>query len=86
MQANEIKKVKIDWASNCFNCGHDEAEIQTTASVGVFYDGDAVECCSCGAQGEMFAQGEDTDICWYEIGDNLPDLPESVVQSLGEVS
>lgn len=83
MQANEIKKVKIDWASDCFNCGHHEAEIQSTANVGVFHDGDAVKCCYCGAQGEMFAQGEDTDICWYEGEDGLP---ESVILSLGEVS
>lgn len=77
-------KVKIKWASNCFNCGHDEAVVFSTAKVGLFHDGDDVQCCNCGHGGVMDANGEDTDVAWDEgISE---DLPESVKQSLKEVS
>lgn len=78
-----MAEIKITWASNCFNCGHPEAKVFSTANIGVFHDGDAVECCNCGHKGEMSANGEDTDIYWYEDEDPLP---SSVVKSLKEVS
>lgn len=77
-------EMKMDWGSNCFNCGHAEAIIYSTSSiVGTFNDGDKVKCCNCGHDGEMDARGEDSDIYWYEgLSENLP---PAVAQSLKEV-
>ena len=78
-------EMKIDWGSDCFNCGHREAIIYSTSSlVGTFHDGDKVKCCNCGHEGEMDARGEDSDIYWYE--GLSQDLPSEIVQSLKEVS
>lgn len=69
-QEQKITELKVEWASDCFNCGHHEAIIYSTASEastkGWFHDGDAVKCCKCGHTGEMDARGEDSDICWNE--------------------
>lgn len=80
---DERREVKINWASNCFNCGHEEAIVYSTASVGMFHDGDEVRCCNCGHEGCMDANGEDTDISWDE--GLSQDLPADVSQSLKEV-
>ena len=78
-----MTKVKIKWASNCFNCGHDEAIVFSTASVGLFHDGDEVKCCNCGHKGSLDANGEDTDIYWDE--GSFEELSEVIKQSLREV-
>ena len=69
-QEQKITLLKVEWASDCFECGHHEAIIYSTASEastkGWFHDGDAVKCCKCGHTGEMDARGEDSDICWNE--------------------
>ena len=69
-QEQKITLLKVEWASDCFECGHHEAIIHSTASEasakGWFHDGDAVKCCKCGHTGEMDARGEDSDICWNE--------------------
>lgn len=80
---DERREVKINWASNCFNCGHEEAIVYSTASVGMLHDGDEVRCCNCGHEGFMDANGEDTDISWDE--GLSQDLPADVSQSLKEV-
>ncbi|TCB48446.1 hypothetical protein E0H83_01385 [Acinetobacter terrestris] len=65
-----MTELKVEWACDCFECGHHEAIIYSTASEastkGWFHDGDAVKCCKCGHTGEMDARGEDSDICWNE--------------------
>ncbi|MBI1452833.1 hypothetical protein IL972_13015 [Acinetobacter sp. FL51] len=78
-----MTEIIITCASNCFNCGHPEAKVFSTANIGVFHDGDAVECCNCGHKDEMSANGEDKDIYWYEDEDPFP---RSAVKSLKEVS
>lgn len=69
-QEQKVTELKIEWASDCFNCGHHEAIIYSTASEaaskGWFHDGDKAKCCKCGHEGEIDARGEDSDICWYE--------------------
>lgn len=69
-QEQKTTELKVEWASDCFECGHHEAIIYSTASEastkGWFHDGDAVKCCKCGHAGEMDARGEDSDICWNE--------------------
>lgn len=65
-----MTELKIEWASDCFKCGHHEAIIYSTAAEastkGWFHDGDKAKCCKCGHEGEMDAYGEDSDICWNE--------------------
>jgi hypothetical protein len=69
-QEPKITELKIEWASDCFKCGHHEAIIYSTAAeastMGWFHDGDEVKCTGCGNTGEMDARGEDSDICWNE--------------------
>ena len=69
-QKQKVTELKIEWASDCFNCGHHEAIIYSTASEaaskGWFHDGDKAKCCKCGHEGEIDARSEDSDICWYE--------------------
>lgn len=80
-----MSEMKIDWGSDCFNCGHHEVIVKSTASMaGLFLDGDDVECCNCGNKGVMDCNGEDTDIAWDE--GLSQDLPSTVAQSLKEVS
>ena len=76
-------EMKIDWGSDCFNCGHHEAIVKSTVSkTGLFHDGDDVECCNCGNKGVMDCNGE--DINWDEgLSENLP---SEISQSLKEVS
>ncbi|MGL6082473.1 MAG: hypothetical protein ACRC4N_08345, partial [Gammaproteobacteria bacterium] len=69
-QEPQITELKVEWASDCFKCGHHEAIIYSTAAEastkGWFHDGDEVKCTGCGNTGEMDARGEDSDICWNE--------------------
>lgn len=69
-QEPQITELKVEWASDCFKCGHHEAIIYSTAAEastkGWFHDGDEVKCIGCGNTGEMYARGEDSDICWNE--------------------
>ncbi|ENU39258.1 hypothetical protein [Acinetobacter johnsonii] len=69
-QESQITELKVEWASDCFKCGHHEAIIYSTAAEastkGWFHDGDEVKCTGCGNTGEMDARGEDSDICWNE--------------------
>lgn len=69
-QEPQIIELKVEWASDCFKCGHHEAIIYSTAAEastkGWFHDGDEVKCTGCGNTGEMDARGEDSDICWNE--------------------
>lgn len=70
LQEPQITELKVEWASDCFKCGHHEAIIYSTAAEastkGWFHDGDEVKCTGCGNTGEMDARGEDSDICWNE--------------------
>ena len=80
-----MTEMKIDWGSNCFNCGHHEAIVKSTASkIGLFHNGDDVECCNCGNKGVIDCNGEDTDINWDE--GLSEELPFEIAQSLKEVS
>ena len=69
-QEPQITELKVEWASDCFKCGHHEAIIYSTAAEastkGWFHDGDEVKCTGCGNTGEMDARDEDSDICWNE--------------------
>ena len=69
-QEPQITELKVEWASDCFKCGHHEAIIYSTAAKastkGWFHDGDEVKCTGCGNTGEMDARDEDSDICWNE--------------------
>ncbi len=69
-QEPQITELKVEWASDCFKCGHHEAIIYSTAAEastkGWFHDGDEAKCTGCGNTGEMDARGEDSDICWNE--------------------
>jgi len=69
-QEPQITELKVEWASDCFKCGHHEAIIYSTAAEastkGWCHDGDEVKCTGCGNTGEMDARGEDSDICWNE--------------------
>lgn len=69
-QEPKVTALKVEWTSDCFNCGYHEAIIYSTASEaaskGWFHDGDKAQCCKCGHEGEMDARGEDSDIVWNE--------------------
>lgn len=69
-QEPQITELKVEWASDCFKCGHHEAIIYSTAAEastkGWFHDGDEAKCTGCGNTGEMDAQGEDSGILWNE--------------------
>ena len=69
-QEPQITELKVEWASDCFKCGHHEAIIYSTSAEastkGWFHDGDEVKCTGCGNTGEMDTHGEDSDICWNE--------------------
>lgn len=63
----QVKEMTISWGDDCSNCGHSEAVIYSTAtkeSGYEFMDGDKVKCTNCGHNGEMFAEGEMSDIAW----------------------
>lgn len=69
-QDPQIIELKVEWASDCFKCGHHEAIIYSTAAEastkGWFHDGDEAKCTGCGNTGEMDAQGEDSNILWND--------------------
>lgn len=64
-----MSEIKINWASECPKCNHNEATCFSTAaqeSGFEFMHGDQVTCLKCGNKGEMDADGDDSDIVWNE--------------------
>lgn len=59
-----MKEVRIDWMSPC-KCGDKTASVYTRGDNEKLFDGESVECPSCGRLGEVFADGENADVLWY---------------------
>ena len=76
------KVLRITWLDACNKCGFgDYAEVTTERGIGCYlWDGDKVECPSCHHTGEIECEDGTAFVNWEEV------LPESVVQSLKEVS